>query len=60
MPTAVITVGTIIGDNSTAINRAFMRKSARLSPSAASVPSTVARPILATPIIKLFLSANSH
>ncbi|MNO08551.1 hypothetical protein D3C81_2312640 [compost metagenome] len=56
----MITVGTIIGDNNTAISKGFMRKSARLRPSAASVPSTVARLMLATPIIRLFLSANSH
>ena len=55
-----MTTGTIIGDSRIAITSPLPRKLARVRPSAASVPRTVAKAADDRPMMKLFLSARIH
>src|SRR3546814_9751608 len=57
MPTAVITIGTTIGEISRAITVARPGKFGRLRPSAARVPRAVASTVVATATMTLFRSA---
>ena len=52
--------GTTIGEISSASTSACAGKRARQMPSAASVPSTVARNVAETPTIRLFFSEGSQ
>src|SRR5690349_15347325 len=57
---AVMMTGTISGEMSTPTTIDLNLNSARVSPSAASVPSGVAIAIVAMPTTMLFRSAGSH
>src|SRR5438270_6043620 len=60
MPIAVMMTGTMSGEMSSPTTMGLNLKSARASPSAASVPSGVAMAIVAMPTTMLFRSAGSH
>src|SRR4030095_15995964 len=60
MPTALTTTGMIIGEINTAVILARSGQSRRLSPSAASVPSTQAAMVEHTATITLFFNASCH
>ena len=60
MPVAVIMIGTIIGDISTAIIGVRNGREGRLNPRAARVPSAVAGSVAAMAMTKLFFIAWVH
>ena len=60
MPAAVITIGMMIGEIRIAIMAVLPRKSARLRPSAASVPRVVATRVAKMPTMMLFFRPSSH
>jgi hypothetical protein len=50
-----MTMGTIMGESSTAMRNSFPRNRARTNPRDARVPRTVARMVATTPMMTLFL-----
>ena len=60
MPTAVITMGTMIGEISTAMIRPLKGNCVRVKPNAATVPSRVARAAAEKPTMMLLTIERCH
>ncbi|MDT4871154.1 hypothetical protein FQZ97_1062710 [compost metagenome] len=60
MATPTTTIGTTIGEISTLMSRPLKAKLVRDSPTAASVPSTVASTVAAGATMKLLRAARAH